>query len=166
MTSLGLPSMLALKGTRPFGFAALAISLLILSPVAFHWKFPLVFYRFDGTYLLITAMMQRRGWTIGARLMRSRSATLANGQGHSDTTVELMIYGLAGRGSDRDLAHEELTRPKLAILFEPCGRSLQAFLPRQQRLPAEHAIDLRPIAGVANDLSGTILDELNPIHPV
>jgi hypothetical protein len=59
VTSLGLPSKLALKGTRPFGFAALAISLLILSPVAFHWKFPLVFYRFDGTYLLITAMMQK-----------------------------------------------------------------------------------------------------------
>jgi len=98
--------------------------------------------------------------------MRSRSATLANGQGHDETPVELMIYGLAGRGCDRDLAHEELTRPKLAILFEPCGRSLQAFLPRQQRLPAEHAIDLRPIAGVPDDLSGTILDELNPIHPV
>jgi len=65
-----------------------------------------------------------------------------------------MIYGLAGRGCDRDLAHEELTRPKLAILFP------------QQRLPAERAIDLRPIAGVPDDLSGTILDELNPIHPV
>jgi hypothetical protein len=55
--------MLALKGTRQFGFAALAISLLILSPVAFHSKFPLVFYRFDGTYLLITAMMQK-AWAV------------------------------------------------------------------------------------------------------
>jgi hypothetical protein len=63
MTSLSLPSMLALKGTRQFGFAALAISLLILSPVAFHSKVPLVFYRFDGTYLLITAMMQK-AWAV------------------------------------------------------------------------------------------------------
>jgi hypothetical protein len=45
--------------TRQFGFAALAISLLILSPIAFHSKFPLVFFRFDGTYLLITAVMQK-----------------------------------------------------------------------------------------------------------
>jgi hypothetical protein len=49
--------------TRQFGFAALAISLLILSPVAFHSKFPLVFYRFDGTYLLITAVMQKT-WSV------------------------------------------------------------------------------------------------------
>jgi hypothetical protein len=63
MTSLTLPSMLALKGTRQFGFAALAISLLILSPVAFHSKSPLVFYRFDGTYLLITAVMQK-AWAV------------------------------------------------------------------------------------------------------
>jgi hypothetical protein len=55
--------MLASKGTRRFGFAALAISLLILSPVAFHSKFPLVFYRFDGTYLLITAVMQK-AWAV------------------------------------------------------------------------------------------------------
>jgi hypothetical protein len=55
--------MLALKGTRQFGFAALAISLLILSPVAFHSKFPVVFYRFDGTYLLITAVMQK-AWAV------------------------------------------------------------------------------------------------------
>jgi hypothetical protein len=51
--------MLALKGTRQFGFAALAISLLILSPIAFHSKIPLVFYRFDGTYLLIASLMQK-----------------------------------------------------------------------------------------------------------
>ena len=55
--------MLALKGTRQFGFAALAISLLILSPVAFHSKVPLVFYRYDGIYLLITAMMQKT-WSV------------------------------------------------------------------------------------------------------
>ena len=30
------------------------------------------------------------------------------------------------------------------------------------KLPAEHSIDLRPIAGVADDLSATILDEFNP----
>src|SRR5262245_48708592 len=63
MISLRLPSMFALKGTRQFGFAALAISLLILSPVAFYSKVPLVFYRFDGTYLLITAMMQK-AWAV------------------------------------------------------------------------------------------------------
>src|ERR1700730_16784820 len=106
------------------------------------------------------------GWTFGARLMRSRSAMLASGQDHNEAPAELMIDDLAGRGRDRDLAHEELTRPELAILLVPCDRPLQAFLPGQQRLPAERTIDLRPIAGVADDLSGTILDELNPIHPV
>src|SRR4029077_12447295 len=55
--------MLASKGTRQFGFAALAISLLILSLVAFHSKVPLVFYRFDGTYLLIAAVMQKT-WSV------------------------------------------------------------------------------------------------------
>ena len=49
----------ALSATRKFGFAALAISLLILSPIAFYSKSPLVFYRFDGTYLLIAAVMQK-----------------------------------------------------------------------------------------------------------
>jgi hypothetical protein len=47
------------SATRKFGFAALAISLLILSPIAFYSKSPLVFYRFDGTYLLIAAVMQK-----------------------------------------------------------------------------------------------------------
>jgi hypothetical protein len=55
--------MLASKGTRQFGFAALAVSLLILSLVAFHSKIPLVFYRFDGTYLLIAAVMQKT-WSV------------------------------------------------------------------------------------------------------
>jgi hypothetical protein len=57
--------MLAWKGTRQFGFAALAVSLLILSPIAFHSKFPLVFFRFDGTYLLITAVMQK-AWAVSS----------------------------------------------------------------------------------------------------
>jgi hypothetical protein len=56
-------TMLASKGTRQFGFAVLAISLLILSPIAFHSKIPLVFYRFDGTYLLIAAVMQK-AWSV------------------------------------------------------------------------------------------------------
>ena len=55
--------MLAGKPTRQFGFAALAISLLILSPIAFHSKSPLVFYRFDGTYLLVAAVMQK-AWSV------------------------------------------------------------------------------------------------------
>jgi hypothetical protein len=63
MITLQPQSKLAAKGTRQFGFAALAISLLTLSPVAFQTKFPLVFYRFDGTYLLITATMQKM-WSI------------------------------------------------------------------------------------------------------
>src|SRR5262249_9690325 len=58
-----LRSMLASKATRQFGFAALVISLLILSPIAFHSKSPLVFYRFDGTYLLIASLMQKV-WSI------------------------------------------------------------------------------------------------------
>jgi hypothetical protein len=49
--------------TRQFGFAALAISLLILSPIAFHSKSPLVFYRFDGTFLLIEAAM-KKVWSV------------------------------------------------------------------------------------------------------
>jgi hypothetical protein len=55
--------MLASKATPQFGFAALAISLLILSPIAFHSKSPLVFYRFDGIYLLIAAVMQKT-WSV------------------------------------------------------------------------------------------------------
>ena len=51
--------MLASKASRQFAFAALAISLLILSPIAFYSKSPLVFYRFDGIYLLIAAAMQK-----------------------------------------------------------------------------------------------------------
>ena len=89
------------------------------------------------------------------------------GEHHLDEApAELMIDDLAGHGRDRDLAHEKLTRPELAILLVPCDRPLQALLPGQQWLPTEHAVDLRPIASVADDLSGTILDELNPIHPV
>ena len=49
-----------------FVFAVFAVSLLTLSPLAFYSKTPLVFYRFDGTFLLITAAMQKiwglRGW--------------------------------------------------------------------------------------------------------
>jgi hypothetical protein len=55
--------MLAARATRQFGFVALAISLLILSPIAFHSKSPLVFYRFDGIYLLIAAAMQKT-WSL------------------------------------------------------------------------------------------------------
>src|ERR1700730_13686943 len=63
MTYLRLPAMLALKGTHRFGFATLAISLLLISPIAFHSKSPLVFYRFDGIYLLITTVMQKT-WAV------------------------------------------------------------------------------------------------------
>ena len=63
MTYLRLPAMLALKGTHRFGFATFAISLLIISPIAFHSKSPLVFYRFDGIYLLITTVMQKT-WSV------------------------------------------------------------------------------------------------------
>src|SRR5262245_31656823 len=47
-----------------FVFAVLVVSLLALSPLAFYFKTPLVFYRFDGTYLLIMAAMQKT-WGIG-----------------------------------------------------------------------------------------------------
>ena len=40
-------------------FIVFAISLLALSPIAFYFKLPLLFYRFDGTYLLIIAHMQK-----------------------------------------------------------------------------------------------------------
>jgi hypothetical protein len=42
-----------------FVYAAFAISLLTLSPLAFYAKAPVVFYRFDGTFLLILAAMER-----------------------------------------------------------------------------------------------------------
>jgi hypothetical protein len=45
-------------------FAVFAVSLLALSPLAFYSKTPLVFYRFDGTFLLIAAAMQNT-WGLG-----------------------------------------------------------------------------------------------------
>jgi hypothetical protein len=49
-----------------FVFAVFAVSQLTLSPLASYSKNPLVFYRFDGTFLLITAEKQKtwelRGW--------------------------------------------------------------------------------------------------------
>src|SRR5712691_3167410 len=63
MKSLRLSSTSAPIATRWFAFAALALSFLILSPIAFHSKFPLVFYRFDGIYLLIAAVMQKT-WSV------------------------------------------------------------------------------------------------------
>jgi hypothetical protein len=41
-----------------WSFTAFAISLLALSPIAFYFKSPLVFYRYDGTFILILARMQ------------------------------------------------------------------------------------------------------------
>jgi hypothetical protein len=48
---------------RPKSIAVFAVSLMILSLVAFYSKSPLVFYRFDGSQLLIMAAMQR-DWQI------------------------------------------------------------------------------------------------------
>jgi hypothetical protein len=45
-------------------FAAFLGSLLTLSPLAFYSKSPLVFFRFDGTFLLIWAMMEKV-WATG-----------------------------------------------------------------------------------------------------
>jgi hypothetical protein len=44
-------------------FAIFAASPLALSPIAFYSKSPLAFYRFDGTYLLVTVMMQKM-WSV------------------------------------------------------------------------------------------------------
>jgi len=49
---------------RRLTFAIFAASLLVLSPLAFHSKWPLVFYRFDGIFLLIFATMQKT-WSLG-----------------------------------------------------------------------------------------------------
>src|ERR1700689_3006058 len=49
---------------RPKGVAIFVIPLLILSLIAFYSKSPLVFFRFDGSQLLIMAAMQR-DWGIG-----------------------------------------------------------------------------------------------------
>src|SRR6266849_6641845 len=55
---------------RRLTFAIFAVSLLALSPLAFHSKSPQVFYRFDGTYLLFVATMQKvwsiGGWNLGS----------------------------------------------------------------------------------------------------
>jgi len=55
---------------RRLTFAIFAVSLLALSLIAFNSKSPLLFYRFDGTYLLYVATMQKiwsvGGWTIGS----------------------------------------------------------------------------------------------------
>jgi hypothetical protein len=55
---------------RRLTFAIFAVSLLALSPIAFHSKSPLLFYRFDGTYALYVATMQKvwsiGGWNIGS----------------------------------------------------------------------------------------------------
>jgi len=55
---------------RRLTFAIFAVSLLALSVIAFLSKSPLLFYRFDGTYVLYTATMQKvwsiSGWNIGS----------------------------------------------------------------------------------------------------
>lgn len=63
MKHLQAISKLPTKETRKFAFTAMAVSLFLLSYLAFQSKFPLVFYRFDGTYLLITAIMQKT-WAV------------------------------------------------------------------------------------------------------
>jgi hypothetical protein len=50
---------------RQMTFAIFAISLLALSPLAFQSKWPLVFFRFDGTFLLVLAVMQKV-WGLGS----------------------------------------------------------------------------------------------------
>lgn len=49
---------------RPKSIALFTVSLLILSLIAFYSKSPLVFYRFDGSQLLIIAAIQN-DWSIG-----------------------------------------------------------------------------------------------------
>ena len=49
---------------RRLTFAIFTASLLVLSPLAFQSKWPLVFYRFDGIFLLIFATMQKT-WSLG-----------------------------------------------------------------------------------------------------
>jgi hypothetical protein len=49
---------------RPKSIALFTVSLLILSLVAFYSKLPLVFFRFDGSQVLILAAIQR-DWSIG-----------------------------------------------------------------------------------------------------
>src|SRR5262249_46229081 len=55
---------------RKWPLVVFAVSLLTLSLLAFHSKLPLLFYRFDGTYLLYVATMQKvwsiGGWNIGS----------------------------------------------------------------------------------------------------
>ncbi|PWT74100.1 MAG: hypothetical protein C5B46_04580 [Proteobacteria bacterium] len=55
--------------TRRWSLVAFAVSLLALSLLAFHSKSSLLFFRFDGTYLLVTAITQSiwttDAWSIG-----------------------------------------------------------------------------------------------------
>ena len=57
------------------------LSILILSLIAFHSKSPLVFFRFDGSQLLITAAMQR-DWSIGGWLFTSNPLQGIGGAEH------------------------------------------------------------------------------------
>src|ERR1700731_4851254 len=77
-----------------------------------------------------------------------------------------MIPNFARRGDDRYLPHEQLTRPRVPIGLVPRNRALQSFAPREQWLPTQHAIDLRPVAGVADHLTGSVVDEPDPIGAV
>ncbi len=49
---------------RRLGYAVFAASICLLSLIAFQTKWPLVFFRFDGAFLLILGAMQKT-WSIG-----------------------------------------------------------------------------------------------------
>jgi hypothetical protein len=61
--SLPLASAASIKSRR-WCIALIAVSLIVLSVIAFASKSPLVFYRFDGTYLLMFATVENV-WSIG-----------------------------------------------------------------------------------------------------
>lgn len=100
---------------RPKSIALFTVSLLILSLVAFYSKLPLVFFRFDGSQVLILAAIQR-DWSIGGWYFTSNPMQGIGG-------FEIFQHNLIDPGTWL-LAH---LPPKIApvIAMAGCGASLR-----------------------------------------
>src|SRR5215831_19089425 len=64
--------------------------------------------------------------------------------------------GLASLDDDGHLAHPELLLPPARVLRVPLDGHVEALVEADPRLPAEHALGLRDVRGVAEDLAGPV----------